>query len=859
MIRIEAGAFQMGQEQGGDFDERPVHKVTISRPFHLSATEVTNAQYEQYDPKHKALRGKNGFSKDDDEAVVFVSWEEAAEFCRWLARKEGKPYRLPSEAEWEYACRAGTTTPYHAGDKLPKEFHKNVKNSWFPSRGDEGDVLPLHVGRTPPNAWGLLDMHGNVEEWCADWYGPYPRGDQIDPAGRAEGDFRVTRGGSHSTLLEYLRSANRSGTLPLDKHWLIGFRVACGDPPKTPPLPPVPPRRWARDVRQEKTDWSAGPDMSKPYFEGPIQYVKIPPGSEGPLFSRHNHCPAVVACPNGDMLAIWYTCRTEPGRELGIAASRLRRGATEWEPAEPFWDAPDRNDHASALFLDDDGTIFHFNGLGAGGTWGALATVMRTSRDSGATWSRARLIMPEHGLHHMPIESVIKTRRGRLIVPCDAVPGGSGGSAVLVSDDGGKTWADPAEGKPIPDFSSGKSGAVMAGIHAALVELKDGRLLASGRGNSIDGKMPMSLSADGGCTWAYKASPFPPIGGGQRLVLTRLAEGPIFFASFGKSVEFTDSSGKTHKGSGLFAALSDDEGETWQVRRLITAGGPPRRVDGGGNTGPFTMSDMSAEPRGYMSIHQTPDRVIHLISSKQQYRFNLAWLRQAPPPRADAAASQERPADASAGAKPLPAKKDLTVVYRADQAPTKTRLAWRFSGSGTTEDKAVRLEGGRLTVTTGPGQRVRWIDDRADSFGSAKADKGHTVEIVLRVSRSTSQTRGVDLETVVAGPDGPRRSMITVTTNAVLWLDKKFAPLATGLDNGSADHVYRLAVDATGRAWVYRDGKLLGVRWAAATRDPLAQAGQTYIQWGEGAGGSEADFGIGSIAWDLSGAYRPAD
>lgn len=174
MIRIEAGQFVMGS-QDGDWDERPVRTVTISRPFHMSTTEVTNGQYEQFDPDHRKLRGKLGFSRVDDEAVVFVSWHEAVAFCKWLSEKEGKPYRLPTEAEWEYACRAGTTTAYHTGDTLPEAFHKNVRNSWFPapSRTKDSEVVSLTVAKTSPNAWGLYDMHGNAEEWCADWYGPY--------------------------------------------------------------------------------------------------------------------------------------------------------------------------------------------------------------------------------------------------------------------------------------------------------------------------------------------------------------------------------------------------------------------------------------------------------------------------------------------------------------------------------------------------------------------------------------------------------------------------------------------------------------------------------------------------------------
>ncbi|MCU0960754.1 MAG: SUMF1/EgtB/PvdO family nonheme iron enzyme [Pirellulaceae bacterium] len=496
MVRIEPGTFSMGAE-AGDWDERPVHQVTISQPFHMSATEVTNAQYEQYDASHRALRGKLGFSHADDEAVVFVTWHDAVAFCRWLSQREGRSYRLPTEAEWEYACRAGTTTTYATGEQLPVELQRNVGLSWFPGDRTSNDLVPLHVGQTPPNAWGLYDLHGNVEEWCLDWYGPYAGDAQRDPVGRADGDFKVTRGGSHSTTLEFLRSANRSGTLPDDKSWLIGFRIVAADMPVTVPLPPPAPPAHARDVRQDVPEGLAdGPDMSRPYFQGPREYVVTPAPDDCPVFNRHNHCPALVNCPNGDLLAIWYTCHDEPGRELGIVASRLTYGADAWQAASNFWDAPDRNDHASALYLEADGTLYHFNGLAAAGTWGSLATVLRTSRDSGATWSRARLIMPEHGLHHMPVETVIRTREGALLVPCDAVTGGHGGTAVLVSRDNGATWTDPGEGRPAPTFAAGATGAWIAGIHAGFVQLADGRLLAFGRGDSIDGRMPMSLSDD---------------------------------------------------------------------------------------------------------------------------------------------------------------------------------------------------------------------------------------------------------------------------------------------------------------------------------------------------------------------------
>ena len=634
-VRIRPGSFPMGQDKGGDWDEQPVHRVRITQSFGISATEVTNAQYEQFDPKHRELRGKLGFSERDDEAVVFVSWHEAVEFCKWLSKKESKPYRLPTEAEWEYACRAGTTTNYHTGDTLPEEFHKNARMSWFPDparRRKGAEPVPLTVGQTEANPWGLFDMHGNVEEWCHDWYGPYEQGEQSDPVGRVGGDFKVTRGGSHGTQISFLHSANRLGALPDDKSWLIGFRVVAGEMPKTEPLASSEPALNARDVTQEnRSDWASGPDPNKPYFRGPREYVKIPPGSNGPMYSEHNHDPALVDCPNGDLLAIWYSCRNEPGRELTILASRLRYGVEQWEPASLFWDAPDRNDHAPALWFDGRGTIYHFNGLSAAATWGNLATVMRLSTDNGATWSKARLINPEHGLRHMPVESVFRTREGYFVLPCDAVTGGNGGTAVHVSRDGGATWKDAGVGRPMPKFTAGETGGWVAGIHAGVMQLRNGSLMAFGRGNNIEGRMPMSISKDMGVNWTYSASEFPPLGSGQRLILRRLLEGPILFVSFtnrNTGMMLKDSAGRERRGFGMFAALSFDEGKSWPVKRLLTDGGPARKLDGGGNTGKFVMDPTHAEPRGYLAATQTPDGLIHLISSKQHYVFNLAWLRQ---------------------------------------------------------------------------------------------------------------------------------------------------------------------------------------------------------------------------------------
>jgi len=633
-VRIGPGAFSMGglQKQlpdelagsrymrDGDPDEQPVHKVIISKPFYMGIYEVTNAQYERFDPTHRYLRGKLGFSIENDEAVVFVNWYEAKAFCDWLSKKEGVPYRLPTEAEWEYSCRAGTTTVFHTGNSLPDSFKKNVGTSWYPdpARGrGRKDVVPLHVGRTMWNPWGLYDMHGNVEEWCYDWYGPYEAQDQTDPVGRVDGDFKVTRGGSHSTQMYYLRSANRMGAIPEERNWLIGFRVVLGEMPHTRPLPgPEPPLNQRRVSQRIPSDIAKGPDPDKPYFKGPLKYVKIPKGSMGPIFSHHNHVPNIVQCANGDLLATWYTCISETGRELAIVASRLRYGTEQWEPASMFWNQPDRNDHTSALWCDADGTLYHFNGFSVAATWGPLAVLLRTSSDNGQSWSKARIILPEHNRRQMPIESIFRMRDGRILLPCDAVTGGSGGTAIYLSSDNGRTWTD-ARG-------------TIAGIHACVVQLEDGRLMAFGRGDNINSRMPMSISDDMGRSWKRSASIFPPVGGGQRPVMLRLKEGPLFFASFCHKMMIKDISGNQRPVSGLFGAVSFDDGRTWPRIRLISSDGPDTTaevMDGH----EFTLGFSSAEPGGYLSVCQAANGLINLISSRQHYAFNLKWLETPPP------------------------------------------------------------------------------------------------------------------------------------------------------------------------------------------------------------------------------------
>ena len=581
-VQIPTGSFQMGSE-AGNWDEKPVHTVTITRSFWISKTEVSTTQYKRFDPDHGERAGLIASAATGTGAVVFVSWNDAEAYCEWLTEKQGGSYRLPTEAEWEYAQRT--------------------------------------------HAEALSAASASNEDWCSDWYGPYPTGAQTNATGYAEGDLKVTRGGSWRAIDGRPDPAARLADVPTDRNRVVSFRLVMGEPPTGKPLVERPTRRWGRDVGTNDCDWVARVDMTKPYFAEPIPFVVMAAGQTGPLFSHHNHDPGLAWCRNGDLLAIWYSTTDEKSRDLVVAGSRLRRGSNSWDEADLFWDVPGRNDHAPALWQDGKGTLYHFNGLAVEGGWAELALVLRTSTDNGATWSHPRIIRPKHGLHNMPIPSPFRTRDGTIYLPCDAVTGGEGGSVLNFSRDDGQTWFDSGEGQANPDFKHGGPGAWIAGIHAGVDEWNDGSLVAIGRGNSINGHMPMSVSTNGGKNWIYSAIPFPPISSGQRAVLRRLREGPLLLVSFTPGSTFRDARGQDFEGHGLFAALSFDGGKTWPRMKLLVDG-RHRTLDGRGSTHEFTMDATHGEPKGYLTAVQTPDAIIHLISSGIYYHFNLAWLNK---------------------------------------------------------------------------------------------------------------------------------------------------------------------------------------------------------------------------------------
>jgi formylglycine-generating enzyme required for sulfatase activity len=264
---ITVGTFQMGSPESdteAETDEKPQHRVRITQPFYLGVTEVTRGQFRRFVDENgyqteaekdgKGGWGWNedakkfeqnprytwqnpGFEQTDEHPVVNVSWNDAVAFTEWLSRKEGNTYRLPTEAEWEYACRAGTTTRYSCGDdpeglaavgNIADGTAKAKYADWTTIAARDGYIYTAPVGRFQPNEFGLYDMHGNVWEWCSDGYAAdyYKQSPVDDPPGAAGAAPRVIRGGSWDRIPRRCRSAYRLGVAPADRFSHVGFRLA---------------------------------------------------------------------------------------------------------------------------------------------------------------------------------------------------------------------------------------------------------------------------------------------------------------------------------------------------------------------------------------------------------------------------------------------------------------------------------------------------------------------------------------------------------------------------------------------------------------------------------------------------------
>jgi formylglycine-generating enzyme required for sulfatase activity len=608
-VRVPAGTFEMGVDSvplppallkgfsgavydrtsdAGDYDETPVHKVTLTQPFWMSATEVTTEQFRKFRPGFEANPYYAPYASG-------VSWYDAEAFCKWLSEREGKSYRLPTEAEWEYAARAGTHTPFSSGAEPP-----------------------------PPetsNAWGLKNMHTGVAEWVLDWHGLYPAAPQTDPVGPAQGIARVVRGGGldyrasktdggkhfPAELPYYARSANRAGIAPgfASPNSPIGFRIVEAAMPNTAPLPYRRPF-FQEAVKQDSPNLKLGPDPAKPYYHTRVLFPNLQ-GRDmrtigwkigfAPGLGVAYHNSAVAVCNNGDLIAAYYnTPKYEDDPDQTILTMRLRYGAEDWDMPEPWPNFPDADD-AGPVFWNERGKLWFF--FGSPRLLGGPPFQFMTSMDNGATWSEvqfAHLEGPVGKFTPQPINSIVRDTHGTIYLPVD----GAGSTAVLfASKDNGKTWYD--------------TGGRTAGRHTTVVIGKDGSLIGfGGKNSSIDGFMPKVVSRDGGKTYEKSKTQFRPLGSGQRPSVIRLASGRLFFVA-----DLFDKKKLGPEGAGAFVALSDDDGETWKTRQL------PNIV---------TV--------GYTTATQAPNGVIHIVTSKNQpavhIELNEAWVLEGGPEDPDA-------------------------------------------------------------------------------------------------------------------------------------------------------------------------------------------------------------------------------
>ena len=222
-VWIPPGTFLMGspKDDPDAYENEIQHRVTLTKGFYMGVYTVTQEQWQ-------AVRGDNPskFQGEKNLPVESVSWFDCQEFVKKLREEDDWPYRLPTEAEWEYSCRAGTTTPFHFGATISTD-QANYDGNYTYGNGKKGvfRANPVPVGSFPANAWGLHDMHGNVYQWCADWYGSYPQNDIIDPQGPDSGETRVWRGGSWNYYPKYCRSASRDWHPPANRYPYLGFRI----------------------------------------------------------------------------------------------------------------------------------------------------------------------------------------------------------------------------------------------------------------------------------------------------------------------------------------------------------------------------------------------------------------------------------------------------------------------------------------------------------------------------------------------------------------------------------------------------------------------------------------------------------
>ena len=713
-VRIEPGTFTMGFDgkapgdalkpehtprkylKSGNYDESPRHKVTITKPFYISETEVTIEQFKQFRRDFPGFIAK----RDGHPYVSGISWYAAVAFCQWLSAKEGSAiggYRLPTEAEWEYVCRAGMQTPFSSGQTPP--------------------------AHETPNPWDIKNMHTGVLEWCLDWHELYRDGPQTDPVGPKHGWTKVVRGGGLDILDKqtmsfyfgrdvgpyslgqnpfYSRSANRAAVPPsfapppreyqakqmacinpplppgpqspspyrakgLVAGWhSIGFRVVQAPMPETKPYDSELPF-FQRCVKQNSVGISKGPDPGKPYYRtrrifpalSTEQMVNVgwkiglPPG-----LGTNRHNGAVIALPNGDLLACYYNGFVESDPDLSIQLIRLRYGSNHWDIPSVWPDFLDGND-ASPFIWNDGGTIWL--GWGCLHLTGGYPFQWTTSKDNGATWGQIQFpIFDSHPGGYgrrQPINAAFRGPDDTIYVAFD---GWGPTSGLWASRNNGNTWFD--------------TGGRILGLHATFVLLDDNSILAYGtRNRTIDGFCPKNVSTDWGKTWQVSRSPMPGQGGGRNPIMLKLASGRLLYVSdFHRA---RDPNVKGFAGGGAYVGLSEDKGQTWRIRKLV-----------GGQTYDENGKPVEARTVGYVGAAQSANGIIHLVTSRNNpdlhIELNEAWILQ-----------DDKAAKAATLVDTVKIRQGTVRNYRENYPSGEPKVEW---SAGISEDGRYLLDGKEL-------------------------------------------------------------------------------------------------------------------------------------------------------------------
>ena len=612
-VEIPAGSFVMGADadalldsvtmgfgvmsirpEHGDFDEVPAHPVRISKAFKIGVTEVSPAEYRLFDPNYKAGAATPAYAAG-------MSWQQAMAYCAWLTKKTGKPWRLPTEAEWEYIARAGGKDIFGNSNEMSKP-----------------DIA---------NTFGVKNMGVGRPEWTLDWYAPYQPGEQADPVGAAAGYTKVVRGGGldfrksatkttpdlnvPAAAPFFSRASNRASMAPAysSKGGNIGFRVVQASMPAAK-LGPTQTLFFETAVKQQPiapNSLTSGPDPTKPWYHVHELFPNLQGKSMpevgwklglAPGLGVNYHNSAIQVLPNGDLLAAYYNAPVnEDDPDQTILVMRRRAGAEDWDMPEPFPMFADAALAGPVIWNDaaHPGKIWMFWGFPR--LIGAGPFCYATSTDNGATWSQVTFPYfpkPIGAYVSQPIDSIVRAKDGTIYIPTDSTgkddDGNGSISVVWATKDEGKTWYD--------------TGGRTAGRHTTIVIAKNGDLLGFGGKNSeIDGHMPLARSSDGGKTWKKSVTPFDELLSGERPSVIRLASGLLFFVA-----DYNPKHEKHIHKDGAYVALSDDDGATWTMKRL-----PPDIL---------TV--------GYTTATQGPDGVIHVVTSKNtpnyEIELNEAWV-----------------------------------------------------------------------------------------------------------------------------------------------------------------------------------------------------------------------------------------